>query len=422
MNRSFLKGAAVGLVCAVLGGAAVAFAGSGVNGVFNLGVSNSVDAKTTLTGASSGAQLQVTNTNSVGGAYGLGVTSASGSATASFTNSSTGTGLSVVSTSGTGISAQTGGAAKPALSGKNTAGGPAGAFTVNAGVSPFTVSSTAKVANLNSDQLDGLDSNQLQRRVTGTCAAGTAVQVVNSDGSVNCQAVGTGGGWSLTGNAGTTPGTNFLGTTDSQPLVVKTGGNEAMRVTAGGDVGIGTTSPVVKLEADSSTFDPALLANNTGNGPAADFQVANLSSAPFAVNSATKVSFLNADYLDGFHASAFQETVGGTCSNGSAIGSIASDGSVTCNHESLRPGFTNVGIGVNLAAGQCGELEVVVSGIAVGDTAIIVPDAATWPTGLIYDVLRADQSGHIPMGVCNLSGSNVNVNSTVSIWKVLLTP
>src|SRR5262249_16249313 len=55
MRGSFLKGAVVGLLCALLGGATVALAGSGVGGVFNLGVSNSVNAKTTLTGATAGA-------------------------------------------------------------------------------------------------------------------------------------------------------------------------------------------------------------------------------------------------------------------------------------------------------------------------------------------------------------------------------
>lgn len=40
-------------------------------------------------------------------------------------------------------------------------------------------------------------------------------------------------GWGLTGNAGTTAGTNFIGTTDAQDLVVKTAGTELMRVTGG---------------------------------------------------------------------------------------------------------------------------------------------------------------------------------------------
>src|SRR5262245_53487079 len=124
MNRSFLKGAVVGLVCALIGGGPVALAGSGVGGVFNLGVSNSVDAKTTLAGASPGIQLEVKNTNAAG-RNGLAVASASSYPTGLFTN---------------------------------TGGGPAGAFTVNAGVAPFTVNSTTKVVNLNADRLDGLDS------------------------------------------------------------------------------------------------------------------------------------------------------------------------------------------------------------------------------------------------------------------------
>jgi hypothetical protein len=164
MNASFLKGAFVGLACGLVGGAAVALAGSGVGGVFNLGVSNSVDAKSTLTGASPGIQLQVTNTSAAAGTSGLAVNSASGATTSVFTNAG---------------------------------GGPAGGFFVNAGVKPFTVNSQTKVGNLNADLLDGLDSPALQKRVTGTCAAGSAVRVVNANGGVTCQSVGGGSGPSV---------------------------------------------------------------------------------------------------------------------------------------------------------------------------------------------------------------------------------
>jgi hypothetical protein len=54
--------------------------------------------------------------------------------------------------------------------------------------------------------------------------------------------------WLLTGNAGTNPAVNFLGTTDAQPLVIRTNNTEWMRVTANGNVGIGTTSPGAKLD------------------------------------------------------------------------------------------------------------------------------------------------------------------------------
>ena len=42
---------------------------------------------------------------------------------------------------------------------------------------PFTVSSSAKVKNLNADLLDGVDSSQLQRQISGACGAGSATRV-----------------------------------------------------------------------------------------------------------------------------------------------------------------------------------------------------------------------------------------------------
>jgi hypothetical protein len=55
--------------------------------------------------------------------------------------------------------------------------------------------------------------------------------------------------WKLLGNAGTTAGTNFLGTTDAQDLVFKTNNVEHVRTLASnGNVGIGTASPGARLE------------------------------------------------------------------------------------------------------------------------------------------------------------------------------
>ena len=48
--------------------------------------------------------------------------------------------------------------------------------------------------------------------------------------------------WQTGGNAGTTAGNNFLGTTDNQALVFKTNNNEVARIDTAGNVGIGTTS------------------------------------------------------------------------------------------------------------------------------------------------------------------------------------
>lgn len=56
------------------------------------------------------------------------------------------------------------------------------------------------------------------------------------------------GGWSLTGNAGTSAATNFIGTTDAIDWVVRTSNTERLRVLSGGNVGIGIAAPTQKLD------------------------------------------------------------------------------------------------------------------------------------------------------------------------------
>ncbi len=53
--------------------------------------------------------------------------------------------------------------------------------------------------------------------------------------------------WTLTGNAGTDPATNFLGTTGNEPLIIKTNNTEQLRVDQTGRIGIGTTTPATKV-------------------------------------------------------------------------------------------------------------------------------------------------------------------------------
>ena len=58
--------------------------------------------------------------------------------------------------------------------------------------------------------------------------------------------------WDLTGNAGTNPANNFLGTADNQPLVVKTAGRQALRVDAQHRVSIGTSTPVIRTQLEGT--------------------------------------------------------------------------------------------------------------------------------------------------------------------------
>ena len=80
---------------------------------------------------------------------------------------------------------------------------------------------------------------------TSGAATNTGWSAFNGTGAVN---------WSLTGNAGTTPGTHFVGTTDAQDFAVYTNNTERMRVLSGGNVGIGTTAPNTKLDVVGNIF------------------------------------------------------------------------------------------------------------------------------------------------------------------------
>jgi trimeric autotransporter adhesin len=55
--------------------------------------------------------------------------------------------------------------------------------------------------------------------------------------------------WSLTGNTGTTAGTNFVGTTDGRDLVLKTNGTEGLRLSTAQNVGIGNSTARLHVEA-----------------------------------------------------------------------------------------------------------------------------------------------------------------------------
>jgi len=69
--------------------------------------------------------------------------------------------------------------------------------------------------------------------------------------------------WSLSGNAGTNPAADFIGTVDGQPLVMRTDNAERMRIDENGNIGIGTTTPTAKLNVDGTVKLENLAAGTT---------------------------------------------------------------------------------------------------------------------------------------------------------------
>jgi hypothetical protein len=72
-------------------------------------------------------------------------------------------------------------------------------------------------------------------------------------------------GWDLVGNSGTNPTNNFIGTTDNQPLSIRTNNTEKMRVTAAGYVGVGTTAPIAKLNVVDTGNTSIVVGSSTGD-------------------------------------------------------------------------------------------------------------------------------------------------------------
>jgi hypothetical protein len=76
---------------------------------------------------------------------------------------------------------------------------------------------------------------------------------------------GDGDGWQLSGNTGTDPNANYLGTTDGQPLVIQPGGSYT---------GVGTSAPQAPLNVVGTSWfqgDSTPLSASAGQGVAVGF-------------------------------------------------------------------------------------------------------------------------------------------------------
>lgn len=105
--------------------------------------------------------------------------------------------------------------------------------------------------------------------ITGRSAAGDIGNVALGTGLTltggTLSATAGGNNWGITGNTGTNPATNYIGTSDNQPLVVRTNNTEKVRVTETGNVGIGTATPTTKLQVQDTGDVSILVGSATGN-------------------------------------------------------------------------------------------------------------------------------------------------------------
>ncbi len=147
MKAQFFKGIVLGAVTSMLVlMAATAFAGTGIGGVFNLGQTNTVNARSNLNGATAAPLLGINNTSASAGARAAIAKSAS---------------------------------LTPTLAAVNTGGGLAASFVVNAGTAPFAVNTGVVVTNLNADQVDGKSASDF------LAVDGKALDAAHADAATN---------------------------------------------------------------------------------------------------------------------------------------------------------------------------------------------------------------------------------------------
>ena len=144
--------------------------------------------------------------------------------------------------------------------------------------------------------------------------------------------------WELLGNSGTTPLTNYVGTSDASPLSIRTGGIEAIRVAVGGNVGMGTATPTQRLSlVGSLNTNFGAIINNTNAGTTARSTILfqnNASNLGFlAFNSSTSLDYAGLNALTLSTLAAHPVSLG---TNNTIQLTVAGSG--------------NVGIGTNFAA------------------------------------------------------------------------
>lgn len=215
--------------------------------------SNGTDGKTILNGAVD----PTAGTGSIGDFY---FNTSSNKIFGPKTATGWGTGISLIGSTG-----PQGPAGPQGQQGAQGPAGPAGIYQSGVGININTGTTPSTISALNTNPL--WNSNQLQGNpISSTNPTNNQVLQWNGTSWSPSTIAGATPAWQLTGNSGTSPSTNFIGTIDAQDIVTRTNNIERMRVSSGGNIGIGVVTPNYPVEINRNSNTAALYVINPSAG------------------------------------------------------------------------------------------------------------------------------------------------------------
>jgi len=228
-------------------------------------------------GSGTFASWNITDAGAVGSKGTTGVTGPTGAGTTGATGATGKTGpTGITGATGAGTTGATGATGKTGPTGVT---GPTGGTTNLSGttnyIPKFTSATTAGISSIYDNGNIGIGTTGPATKLEVDGASGTTLKIVDgnqglnkvltsdANGVASWKAPTAGSSWSLTGNSGTDPVNNFIGTTDNVSLNFRTNNTQQMIINPLGNVGIGTTSPNYMLTVNGNIGSSNMETNTT---------------------------------------------------------------------------------------------------------------------------------------------------------------